>query len=1576
MKKTLLIVLLQCFFFLGYAQDKKTDQSKIITNAVDDDPENPCPGCPLGYQWNRDADGDGFGNPAQFIYSNTQPVGYVADQSDLDDGNKYITNIAPTQYFYYDFDHDTFGDPSTGVFYSIKPPDYVTNNTDCNDRNAAVNPNLVWYFDSDGDNFGTSAITMKSCVQPSRYVSNAGDYDDSTGNITNIAPQYFYYDYDHDTFGDPNVRVYYSVRPVNYVTNNTDCNDSLASVNPNVVWYFDGDGDGFGTNAVTVQSCTQPSRYVSNAGDYNDSTGNITNIAPQYFYYDYDHDGFGDPNVRVYYSVRPVNYVTNNTDCNDSIAAVNPNVVWYFDGDGDGFGASAFTTQSCTQPNRYVSNGSDYNDATGNITNIAPQYFYYDFDHDGFGNPGVSLYYSVQPTNYVINNTDCNDADNTLNPNTKWYADTDLDGLGDPSNYAQQCISPAGNYVRNGGDNCPALQGTSSDCSDITTPSSDYNYVISKTYKKPTAVAIDNPSADQMQASITYFDGLGRPVQQIANKQSSSGKDIVTHIDYDDFGRQLKEYLPYESSSTNMAFDVNAENGTITFYGTAKYENTANPFSEKQLESSPFSRVLKQAAPGTSWTMGSGHEIKLDYKTNTADEVKLYKATAIWNAGSGLFETAFSEEETYEANQLYKTVTFDENTSANPGESAGSTVEFKNKDGQVVLKRTYESESKLDTYYVYDIYGNLTYVIPPKADGEIDDEVLNGLCYQYKYDDKNRLVEKKLPGKQWEFIVYDKLDRPVATGPALSPFNGDSTVGWLITKYDSFGRPIYTGWKSQTANSAIRKSLQDAQKDALILFEKKEASRTIDGIAADYTNSIAPTSFKLLSVNYYDDYLFPNAAVVPSAVEQQTVLSNVKGMPTGNWIRVSTTALETLGETSTTFYDTKARPIRTYAQNYLGGYTTTDSKLDFTGKPLYTISKHKRTTGNNEITIREDFTYSPQDRLLTHTHQINGGVVQLLADNTYDALGQLKSKNVGNSTGSPLQKVDFNYNIRGWLTEINKTDELQQNTDPLDLFAFKINYDKTQTDIPNVKALYNGNIAETFWKTGSDNLERSYGYQYDKLNHLTSAIYQKSKLTTDAYNENLSYDKNGNIKYLNRNGDMDPQIGTNIIDNLSYTYPDNSNQLSKVSDSANNSSGFNDANTTGDDYTYDVNGNMLSDKNKNITEILYNQLNLPKKITFGTGNTIEYIYNAAGQKLEKIVKEGTTITNTNYLEGFQYKDNILEFFPTAEGYVKNTEGTLSYLFQYQDHLGNIRLSFAKNPTTQVLEIIEENNYYPFGLKHKGYNDYVATNNKYKYNGKELQDELGLGMYDYGARNYDPALGRWMNIDPLAEKSRRFSTYTYALNNPVYFIDPDGMMASPPDDHFDTAGNFLYTDNRKTNNIVIDSPQFNPATLSNFETKLSDYTFNSSNYSSLSKIAGHYASDASVDLKDVHNGKISVADAVSGEAKGGLTSYTIEKYNDGVGSVPNVYGSETLMNTKGSTVTVNLIDGKVDSLLTDKNNFTATLDHEGGKIGHLQNPDKKHTAIYTDELKKYENKITPSFVEHLKGMFDYYKKRGE
>ncbi|MES2573773.1 MAG: RHS repeat-associated core domain-containing protein [Bacteroidota bacterium] len=362
------------------------------------------------------------------------------------------------------------------------------------------------------------------------------------------------------------------------------------------------------------------------------------------------------------------------------------------------------------------------------------------------------------------------------------------------------------------------------------------------------------------------------------------------------------------------------------------------------------------------------------------------------------------------------------------------------------------------------------------------------------------------------------------------------------------------------------------------------------------------------------------------------------------------------------------------------------------------------------------------------------------------------------------------------------------------LILFQINYNTVENCFNYTgTALYNGNISETYWRTASDNVERKYGYKYDNVNRLRESIYQKpgiiiaQTLVTNAYDENITYDKNGNITSLQRNGNGDPQIGAMPIDDLTYVYmPNSPNQLLKVTDSpnGNDAQGFIDANKT-DDYTYDDNGNLTTDKKKEITNITYNYFNLPTEITFRNdiSNTIRYIYDALGTKLKKIVLDNGNKTETCYAGSFQYIQDfvgggpsILKFFSQPEGYVEPSGSSFKYVYQYKDHLGNVRLSYGDSNNDEAItnsEIIEESNYYPFGLKHNGYNPYTPTNNKYKFNGKELQDELQLGMYTYGFRDYDPAIGRWIVIDPLAEKSRRWSPYNYCVDNPVRFIDPDG-----------------------------------------------------------------------------------------------------------------------------------------------------------------------------------------------------------
>lgn len=927
------------------------------------------------------------------------------------------------------------------------------------------------------------------------------------------------------------------------------------------------------------------------------------------------------------------------------------------------------------------------------------------------------------------------------------------------------------------------------------------NYLKTLTYRLPTTTS----DATKAQSDITYYDGIGRPVQQISGQSSATGKDIYTHIEYDGLGRQVKSYMPFPATTNNLAFvdGPSLKTNTLNYYNTAAFGNTSNPYSETVFEVSPMGRVIKEAAPGDDWKVGSStdHTVKTDYMTNTDTEVKKMKAIA-GTLTNGVYSVSFNSSGNYSAGQLYKTVSKNENWTSG---TDNTTEVFKDKEGRIILSRTYDGTIVYNTYYVYDQYGNLSYVLPPATEGTTT--YLSELCYQYKYDTRNRVVEKKMPGKQWEFIVYDKADRPVATGPALSPFGGTSQ-GWLITKYDTNGRIAYTGWyAAPTFTSATRNAMQNNT------FSNVKMSTTpivINGVSVNYLNSF-PTSMDVLSVNYYDNYIFTTAPTPTATIAGQDVQTNVTGLPIASWTRVLTAQSDVLGTTTYIYYDKKNRPIRTMTENYLSGNTMTDSNYDFDGSLVYTSELHRRTHNDTDIETRQDFTYTAQDRLQTHSHKINNLTPQILSNNTYNELGQLTSQLVGGTgaTGTVVQGIDYKYNVRGWLTDINNVDGFSgQSGIPTDLFAYRISYNSVNDDIDgNIKAQYNGNIAETYWRSYSDDVLRKYSYKYDKQNRLNKAFYQKFEdyqTYLGSYDEEVTYDKNGNIKTLKRNGAVDDYSTNVAIDDLTYSYTTGSNKLSKIVDGSPSPQGFKDINdSSNSDYTYDVNGNIKTDKNKGITSITYNHLNLPVEIVFNNSKTdkIIYLYDAAGAKIQKTLSEGQNSFYIDYLGGYQYKNATLQFFSTGAGYAERTlvggSGAYSYVFQYQDHLGNVRMNFAAGKYANTAVVKEENNYYPLGLKHQNYNmtylEYqdiegelelyppVSSTTKlkynYRYNAQEFEGSLGLNMNEMDFRQYDPAIGRFVAIDALAPMSSSMSPYHFAKNNSVFFSDPSGLDPS-------------------------------------------------------------------------------------------------------------------------------------------------------------------------------------------------------
>ncbi|MGN7786106.1 DUF6443 domain-containing protein [Niabella sp. 22666] len=924
------------------------------------------------------------------------------------------------------------------------------------------------------------------------------------------------------------------------------------------------------------------------------------------------------------------------------------------------------------------------------------------------------------------------------------------------------------------------------------TPSIAQNFIYTRVILKDnvkTQADVNNLAASEVRAEVQYLDGLGRPLQNIAIQAAPGGKDLVTPIAYDALGRQEKSYLPYATTTTGTgAFQPDALANQTSFYITppasvvGSIPSIPNPYSQTRFEASPLNRPLEIAAPGISWAMGSGHTVKTGYKINgVSDAVRIwnvfgqgqsagsgsgtavlanisinnhvsgtteYKATQsitftdgfttgpgenfvahIVSGGGGGGNAAMgaSSPGYYNTGELYKNVTQDEHDNF--------VIEFKDKQGQVVCKKVQDGvdvnsqPTYMITYYVYDDFGQLTYVIPPALADNLTsfteaDADFEKYIYGYHYDGRRRAIETKVPGKGWQYTVYNSADRPIFTSDAEQ--RGRSV--WGFTKYDALGRVIMTG---EANGTQTREALQATVNSSFVpvggmaLFEQRDNA----GLYG-YTNNIYPLysagAVKVHTINYYDDYtIFAVVNPLPGTSHfhqpdgSSTESQQTKSLPT-------VTATNILGTNSflyaATYYDEKARVSKVVKQNQVQGVDITSNTYNFVGETMTTTRQHYSNSNLSSplLTTTNASQYDQAGRITSTTETISGVTSSsTVTTYQYNAVGQLEKKTIGG------QDIIYKYNARGWVIKQGSV-----------LFNQELKYD----DAPGVQAQFNGNIGQQLWTTNGQS--HYYNYSYDKANRLTSGI------SDEGYNETgIGYDKMGNIQSLTRAGYGLMGVGT-----LTYNYNGNGHKLHSVT------GGYNKT------YSYNhPNGNMTSDGQ--IT-IQYNEVDLPKQVDGASGGTITYIYDATGAKL---IKQSANETRY-YAGGIEYYTNSTTPTPQIDiihiggGVIRNNNGTFSYEYFLADHLGNTRVVH-----NGLGSILQRQDYLPFGLEIARQNN---TPNRYLYNGKEKQPELD--QYDYGARFYDPIIGRWHVLDPLADKMRRYSTYSYAFDNPIRFVDPDGM----------------------------------------------------------------------------------------------------------------------------------------------------------------------------------------------------------
>lgn len=839
-----------------------------------------------------------------------------------------------------------------------------------------------------------------------------------------------------------------------------------------------------------------------------------------------------------------------------------------------------------------------------------------------------------------------------------------------------------------------------------------------------------NEEGNKYMEVYSYYDGLGRPYQTVECKITPFQTHLITLQEYDAANRKTYTWLPVESATSTYMPSASVKAQAVADYGDT------HPYTKTEYEASPLNKIVNQYGAGEDW---NNHPVHIEYMTNTTSS-PLNCLNYMVNDNGALV----SSNQYYAAGQLYVTKSTDEDN------NVGYT--FTDKSGHTILTRQISGSQNLDTYYVYDGLDNLRYVLQPMYQTNAN---LNMYAFQYKYMGRQLCIEKKMPGAEAIKYVYDKLDRLIFSQDGNQRLQNE----WTFYLYDRLNRLTIQGICMEIDRLNL---IPD-----VVVTCYRENSNTGFGGSGYYSTFIPIDKVKEIHiVNYYDDYKFCSLTGF-SGVPHFSMGSNAKGYLTGNVVTILEDGKKLY---SANYYDVKGRMTKKVSSNHMNEYEVDNITYSFTDKPL--TASHTHTAIN--ATELYTYVYDHAERLQEVRHKLNENSEVKLAINTYDKLGRLKTKTHHGTSG---HKLTYEYNIRNWLTQINGR-----------LFEQNLYY-----NTGSGSQCYNGNIGSMTWKSGEDGI-RGYKFTYDNMSRMRNAIYGEGTSITPPTGKNFSenvigYDYNGNITGLQRYGKVSGST-YGKIDDLSITYV--GNQLNNVTDAAtdplyNGAFNFVDGNKTSiQEYKYDSNGNLEQDYNKKIAKIQYNSLNLPSALQFANGNSTDYLYGADGMKrrvthktaianisvpmgqIKELASSQISQTNTtDYCNNVIYENGVLSMILTEEGYVTLSGDAPIYHYYLKDHQGNNRVVINQASTVEQI-----NHYYPFGGLFE-VNTTTSGIQSYKYNGKELDRIHGVDWYDYEARMYDGALGRFTTVDPLTEKYYSTNLYAYCKNNPINRIDPDG-----------------------------------------------------------------------------------------------------------------------------------------------------------------------------------------------------------